>query len=209
MKNTEVYWSKFAQIFEQKNNYVVGEKEIQLVLDKISELKNLRNTLELGCGNGTYSKVIAKNVSKLTATDLSEDMVNITRTRLKAHKHITVEIADCFNLHYPSESFNTLFMANLLHIIDSPQAVLLEVRNVLETNGRVVILDFGMEGMRFINKLKLVYRYRKAYGKPPKTRQKLTLKSIEKMLLDTNFKIENSSLIGNKMKCAFIIAQKR
>ena len=208
MKNKEVYWSKFAEIFEQKNKYVVGEKEMQIVLDNVSELQNLNNTLELGCGNGTYSKVIAKNTSKLTVTDLSEEMVNVTKARLKYCKHVTVEVADCFNIKYPDTSFDTVFMANLLHIIDSPQAVLLQARNVLKTNGKVIILDFGMEGMSVINKLKLMYRYKKTYGKPPKTRQQLTLKLLEKMLLGHNFKIEKSLLIGNKMKCAFIIAKK-
>jgi len=100
-------------------------------------------------------------------------------------------------------------MANLLHIIDSPEAVLLQAKTVLLKNGKLIILDFGMEGMTFLNKMKLIYRYKKTYGKPPKNRQKLTLKIIENYLLDLNFEVEKSSLIGNKMKCAFIIAKKK
>jgi len=93
MKNKEEYWSKFAEQFEQKNKYVVGEKDMDIVLESVSKLQPLNTTLELGCGNGTYSKIIAKKASNLTVTDLSKEMVNVTKTRLKQAKNVTVEQA--------------------------------------------------------------------------------------------------------------------
>lgn len=205
----EKYWSQFANDFEERNNYVVGIDDMAIVLKKTSELRNLKKTLELGCGNGTYSIVLAKNSDILIATDFSDQMVNISKERLKSIKNIKVEKANCFNLQYPLNSFDNLFMANLLHIIPNPEKAITESHKVLKENGKIIVLDFGKEGMTFINKLRLFYRYFKTYGKPNKNNQNLTTHGIKKMLISCGFEIEEEYLIGNKMKAAFVIGKKR
>ncbi len=209
MEQKEVYWSRFADDFEEKNNYVIGKHDMELILAKVSELEDLGDTLELACGNGTYSKVICKSADKLIATDFSEQMVSAATKRLKEHKNIVVEWANAFDLKYPDESFDTVFLANLLHIVSEPIAIIGEVYRVLKRGGRVVILDFGSEGMTFFNKLKLFARYLRSYGKPPATGIKLTRKDIKQFLEDTDFRILDIELLGDKTKAAYLIGVKR
>ncbi|MCD4665537.1 MAG: hypothetical protein K8R68_09705, partial [Bacteroidales bacterium] len=80
---------------------------------------------------------------------------------------------------------------------------------VLKKSGRIIVIDFTPEGMTFFNKLGLVYRYLKTYGKPSSERQgqNLTVKKIREMLESNSFKIEEAKLIGNKVKAVFIIAK--
>jgi ubiquinone/menaquinone biosynthesis C-methylase UbiE len=208
MEQKEVYWSRFADDFEEKNNYVIGKQDMDIVLAKVSELEDLGETLELACGNGTYSKVICKCANRLTATDFSEKMVEAATNRLNEHKNIVVEWANAFDLSYPDECFDTVFLANLLHIVSEPVAIIGEVHRVLKKGGRVVILDFGSEGMTFFNKLGLFARYLKSYGKPPATGIKLTRKDIKQFLEQTGFRIVNLELIGNRSKAAYVIAEK-
>lgn len=117
MIQKEIYWSRFADDFEERNNYVIGKADLDAMLAKLSKLKELKNVLELGCGNGTYSRIIAKNADQLLATDFSDEMANASEVRLKSISNITVEKANCFNLPYADNSFDTIFMANLLHIV--------------------------------------------------------------------------------------------
>ncbi len=132
MEQKEVFWSKTANDFEEKNNKIVGAKSMQIVLDALAEEINLGNTLELACGNGTYSKVLVRNAETLTCTDWSEEMVAETKRRLKNFPNIKVEQANCFRLPYADDSFDTVFMANLLHIIPKPEKALAEAkRNVV------------------------------------------------------------------------------
>lgn len=206
----EKYWSRFADDFEELNNYVVGKSDMDVILNKLSKQKDLKNILELGCGNGTYSKMLAKEADKLLATDFSEEMVNAAKTRLNSISNIKVENANCFNPPYPDNNFDTVFMANLLHIIPEPEKAIAESKRVLKNQGgRIIVIDFTPEGMIFFNKLGLVYRYLKTYGKPPSKRQgqNLTVKKIREMLENTGFKIEETKLIGNKVKAVFIIAK--
>ncbi len=205
----ETYWSRFASDFEERNKYVVGKKDMHLILNKISEQKNLKNTLELGCGNGTYSKVLASNTDNLLATDLSDKMVEASKARLKSFSNIEVEKANCFDLQYDNNSFDTVFMANLLHIIPEPEKAIPQINKVLKKDGKLIILSFTAEGMKLINKLRMFYRYLKTYGKPSPHAQTLYLENVENMLIEKGFEIKGSELLGKRMKAIFIIAVKR
>ena len=209
MMQKEIYWSRFASDFEERNNYVVGKKDMHLILNKISEQKNLKNTLELGCGNGTYSKVLALNAYKLLATDFSDEMVEASKIRLKSSSNIEVEKANCFDLPYDDYSFDTVFLANLLHIVPEPERVIPQLYRVLKKEGKVIIISFTVEGMTFMNKLRMFYRYLKTYGKPSPYAQTLYLKNVENMLVEQGFEIKRSELLGKRMKAIFLIAVKR
>ncbi len=98
MMEKEVYWSRFADDFEEKSNYVVGQADVDILLNKLAEQKDLKMTLELGCGSGTYSKVLARAASELYATDFSDEMVSAAQSRLEAFPNIRVEKENCFEL---------------------------------------------------------------------------------------------------------------
>lgn len=132
IKARETYWSQFAADFEEKNNYVVGLENLQLMYDQLGTIKDLGYTLELGCGNGTYSKVIRPNLTSLIATDYSEEMLEVAKRNLSDHSNITVQKENCFALSFNDDSFDTLFMANLLHIIPTPELALKEAYRVLK-----------------------------------------------------------------------------
>lgn len=200
----EQYWSKFAEDFEERNNYVVGIDDMAVILNEVQQQEGLKDVLELGCGNGTYSKALIKESTQLTATDFSDEMVSVATNRLKSYDNIKVEKADCFNLPYPDSSFDTIFMANLLHIVPEPEKAIIECKRVLKQNGKLIIISFTTEGMTFINKIIMIYRYFKTYGKPSPFAQTLTVNRTKEMLKKTGFKIEESKLIGNKMKAIVI-----
>ena len=205
---TETYWSRFANDFEERNNYVVGKSDMRIILNEVSKQKGLKSTLELGCGNGTYSKELAKNADKLLATDFSDEMINIAKSKLQSFSNIKVEKADCFNLQYSENNFDTLFMANLLHIIPNPEKAIIESKRVLKKSGKIIVIDLGMEGMTIFNKAGMLYRYLKTYGKPPSKKQGqiLTVKKIRIILENIGFKIKEAKIIGNKSKAAFVSA---
>jgi ubiquinone/menaquinone biosynthesis C-methylase UbiE len=202
----ETYWSKFANDFEERTNYVVGKNDMELIETFLSKQKALGKTLEVGCGNGTYSKILILEAENLTATDFSDEMVAVAKERLKGVENVSVEKANCFNLSYPDSSFNTVFMANLLHIIREPEKAVAEGKRVLKKNGKLIVISFTTEGMTFFNRLGMIYRYLKTYGKPSPTAQTLTVQKTRDMVKNCGFEIEEAKLIGNKSKAIFIIA---
>ena len=137
MMEKETYWSEFADDLEEQTNYVVGENDIEVTKTFLAQQQTLGKTLELGCGNGTYSKILIREAEYLTATDFSDEMVAVSKKRLKGIGNISVEKANCFSLSYPDSSFDTVFMANLLHVIPEPEKAVAEGKRVLKKNGKL------------------------------------------------------------------------
>lgn len=208
MEQKETYWSRFAADFEERNNYVIGKTDLEAMLAKLSQQKELKKCLELGCGNGTFSRVIVKNSSHLFATDFSDEMVSASKVRLQSISNITVEKANCFDLPYANNSFDTIFMANLLHIISEPEKAIAEVKRVLKKNGTIIIISYTTDEMTLFNILIMIYKYMKTYGKPSPYAQRLKLEDVRNMLEKEDFEIEKLELVGAKMKAIFITAQK-
>ena len=204
--NKETYWSRFANDFENRVNYVVGKNDTELIKSFLSEQKSLGKTLELGCGSGTYSEILICEAEHLTATDFSDEMVTVSSKRFEGKENVCVEKADCFSLSYPDSSFDTVCMANLLHIIPTPEKAIAESRRVLKENGKLIIISFTTEGMTFLNKIRMTFRYLKSFGKPSPTAYPLTVRKAQEMLKNCGFKIEEIKLIGNKSKAVFIKA---
>ncbi len=203
MEEKETFWSKTANDFEEKNNKIIGKESLRIVFDELEKQTHLGNTLELACGNGTYSKILVKNAENLTCTDWSEEMVAETKRRLKDFPNIKVEQANCFQLPYVDNSFDTVFMANLLHIIPNPEKALTEAKRVLKPNGQVIVIDFTATGVKFFDKIRMLYLFLKFYGKPPKGGQNVDDKKLSELLENTGFLVEFSKLIGKKSKAAF------
>ena len=207
--NKETFWSRFANDFEKRNNYVVGEKEINHLKRQLIKNQHLGDVLELGCGDGVFSRSISQVSKTLMATDWSDEMVESARINLSRLKSIKVQKENCFELSFKDESFDTVFMANLLHVIPEPEKALKESKRVLKTNGRIIILGYTLQGMSFFNKLGMISRYFKTYGRPPKQSSRLTVSAIRKMLVNEQFLVQKTDLIGFKMKSVLIVATKK
>jgi len=98
-------------------------------------------------------------------------------------------------------------MANLLHVIPTPEKALKECKRILKTDGQIIILSFTMHGMKFTHKLGMLYRYIRTYGKPPKESRVLTPINVKKLLNECGFETKNIDLIGRKMKTVYAIAK--
>jgi ubiquinone/menaquinone biosynthesis C-methylase UbiE len=168
---------------------------------------DLKKTLELGCGPGTYTTSLVKQADHVTATDFSDEMIKAAKSKLDHLEKITVEKANCFQLHYKDKLFDTVFIANLLHVVPNPEKVVAEAQRVLKPNGKIIVVSFTSEGMSFFNKLRMFYKYLRVWGKPPSGGQVLTVKKTADMLSQSGFIIEEAKLIGNKSKAIFVTAK--
>lgn len=205
---TDNKWEQFARTFEDSNNYVVGIKDIQTVKSELRLLSDTGNVLELGCGNGTYTECFIESASRIVATDISEEMILVTRDRFESQETVQVEKADCFNLQYQDSSFDTVFMANLLHVIPTPEVALSECFRVLKSGGKLIVVSFTLHGMSFFNKIMLKYRYMRKYGVKSSSAIIITPQLAEKMTKSLGFQAITTELLGSNVKAVFLTAKK-
>jgi ubiquinone/menaquinone biosynthesis C-methylase UbiE len=201
-------WSGIVNDFDRRQDYIVGPETNFIIAKELAKLYNLGNILELGCGNGKYTRQIIHAADYITATDLSEDMVMVTKQRLADLNNLTIEQADCYKLNYADESFDTVFMANLIHVVLKPEVALAEVERVLKKNGRLVIVSFTSDGMSIKNIEIMKKRYQEVFGAFPAHKRPMFLSDLAKLVEENDFLISKAELIGNDTKAMFLTAIK-
>jgi ubiquinone/menaquinone biosynthesis C-methylase UbiE len=165
--------------------------------------------LEFGCGSGYFTKILAKNARLVIATDNSEEMVNMAKIQLQGFRNITTQKADCEDTSFPSERFDTVFIANLLHVVENPLRVLQESHQVLKDRGLLLVVDFTGYGMRWFEWIKMAVRYIRKWGMPPRHgRNRLSPEQLISWVETVGFRIELVELIGERTKAIYFRGRK-
>ncbi|EGU46228.1 Methyltransferase type 11, partial [Vibrio ichthyoenteri ATCC 700023] len=164
--------------------------------------------LELGCGNGTYTESLIDVSDSIVATDISLPMLDVCKIRFEYQPKVVVEQADCFALRYKDKSFDTVFMANLLHVIPNPVHALQECMRVLKPGGRIILISFTLHGMTLCNKLALKYRYLRKYGIKSANNTVMTPVLAHELAATAGFQNVATELLGKRVKAVYLNAEK-
>ncbi len=107
-------------------------------------------TLEVGCGSGNFTALIAQNCSELLAVDLDEDYVRQARSRLNQsqqnYSHVEVLTADATTMQC-AQSFDTIIMLDVLEHIKDDVAVLHKLNHLLTPGGTLLIKVPALESL--------------------------------------------------------------
>ncbi len=90
----------------------------------------------------------------------------MARTQLQDLQNVTVEKADCEKTAFPDGKFDSVFMANLVHVIENPSIALQESHRILEDEGLLLIVDYTGYGMKWFEVMKMGIRFLRKWGKP-------------------------------------------
>ncbi len=137
-------------------------------------------------------------------------MIEIASKRLEGFKNITVDKAIVKNTSFTSARFDTVFMANLIHVIDNSQEALQESWRVLRNEGALLITSTTSYGMSWFEKVKLIIRFIRKWGKPPRYfRSNYSPDELGSFVESAGFKIEEVELIGDRIKALYLRGRKR
>jgi ABC-2 type transport system ATP-binding protein len=205
---TEQYWSRFPDTYDNNQQYVVGKELLDRITEELDGLPELGELIEFGCGTGRFTATIAGKCKNMFATDLSDSLLNTAKKRLHDFPNVTVQKEDCMETSFSSKAFDTVFMANLIHVVDSPNGVLEESFRILKNGGTIIIVTFTGHGMKLLDKLKMGLRFLRAWGKPPKHTHSFSLQDLTSMMGEVGFGIKSSKLIGDRTKALYVIGSK-
>jgi len=102
-----------------------------------------QDILEIACGTGNWTQVLAKRARSVLATDVADSMIQIARKKPYPEGKIEFKIADAYTLKEVEGSFNCAFAADWFsHIPKSSIKPFLKVlHKKLEKGARVVFID--------------------------------------------------------------------
>ena len=205
---TETFWSKSADTYLNDTRYVAGEAVLQAVVDKLSVERGLGEVVEFGCGTGYFTTIIAPNAEQVVVTDLSDEMLAVAREQLKELQHVVIQKADVERTAFPSARFDTVFMANVIHVAGNPRAALRESQHILKNGGRLLIVSFTGYGMAPWDRMALSLRYLQKFGIPKHSRN-YSPAGLAALVESAGFEVEQVQLIGDKTKAVYLVGVKR
>ena len=129
MKNySENYWSKRAKKYD-KTSWVKNEGFIDAFLDMIPN-QTFSKILEVGIGTGAVADIMCEKKGSLTGIDISKEMID----QIKNDK-ITPIVANAHDLPFEENTFELIYMRNVIHYLEKPEKVFSEIHRCLKPNG--------------------------------------------------------------------------
>jgi SAM-dependent methyltransferase len=123
--------------------------------------------LEVGCGLGNLSRILAQRCDRVVALDLSDEMIRIARERSAAHANIEYRVADATTWDFPAERFDCVASVASLHYMPL-EPLLAGMKRALRPGGVMLIFDlYQPSGIRAALRQKLgvaVGRAKRALG---------------------------------------------
>jgi ubiquinone/menaquinone biosynthesis C-methylase UbiE len=209
VEHEKAYWSKYAREYDRRGEYVVGTAILEAIARTLSREQDLGEVVEFGCGTGYFTKAIAGSAKHVIATDLSDEMLEVARVQLREFDKVTVEKADAGHTAFPSGRFDSVLMANLIHVIENPVACLRESHRILRDGGLLLLVDFTGYGMHWSERAKLGVRYVSRFGIPPRyTKHRLSPDELASLAERAGFRVEAVHLIEENTNALYLRGRK-
>lgn len=104
------------------------------------------NALEIGCGTGEFSRLMASRAKSVLALDLSPNMIRLAQARSRSFTNIDFQCADATAWDFPAERFDCIASIATLHHLPMKD-MLSKMKHALKPCGALLILDlFEAEG---------------------------------------------------------------
>lgn len=99
-----------------------------------------RRALEVGCGTGVFLERVARSGVTLHGLDLSEDLLERARVRVRDLPNVTLDRGNAEATPYPAAHFDAVYGSSVLHHLNL-DAALAEAHRVLRPGGHVVFAE--------------------------------------------------------------------
>lgn len=139
------YWNQRAEGYAQSNQEELNgdersywERQLRQSLDG----KGYRKVLDVGCGPGFFSVLLAQMGYEVTAVDYTENMLTQAKKNAQTYgAEIDFQRMDAQNLSFPDESFDFIVSRNVLWNLEEPEHAYREWLRVLKSGGSLMNCD--------------------------------------------------------------------
>jgi trans-aconitate 2-methyltransferase len=142
-KEVSDYYDQMWADLEKQNKAGINSRH-RTILNKLKKvgLKKDSTVLEIGCGIGTLSGLIAKQVSKgfIVAADISPESIEFARSKYKDKKNMEFVVSDMTNFSH-QRKFDFIVLPDVLeHIpVDAHDNIFATIKNLIHQDSIIFI----------------------------------------------------------------------
>jgi ubiquinone/menaquinone biosynthesis C-methylase UbiE len=135
------FWDGFAGKYDRFIDKRVAKDYAKMLDMLIEDTHGSQHLLEIAAGTGIWALKLSDRIPKITATDLSPEMIKIAKEKAtkQSVSNITFQVEDSCNMTFPDNSFDTILASNVLHLLFEPGTALREMKRVLMQDGKIII----------------------------------------------------------------------
>ena len=148
IEQMNAYYKKHAPWHDECMSYTGNakmEKLLAPIIECCEEYITGKEVLEIACGTGNWTQVLAKRARSVLATDVNETVLEIARKKSFSNDKVAFQVADAYSLNAVDGIFNVAFAADWWsHIPKSAISIFLEsLHGKLCPGARVIIIDMS------------------------------------------------------------------
>jgi ubiquinone/menaquinone biosynthesis C-methylase UbiE len=135
-------YDDLASVYDRRwKNYIANTLSFLKTWAQISPLDTV---LDIACGTGEFERLLLteNSTQSIVGVDISDKMLAIAKQKCSVSPQVSFHTATASALPFASNSFDVIVSANSFHYFDDPLAALIEMKRVLKSDGKVVILDW-------------------------------------------------------------------
>ena len=185
------YWNQRAEGYAQINHDQFGNSRGAAWLAALEEpllasFPDLQpgdvSVLDVGCGPGLFSILLALRGYRVTAVDYTPNMLERASALAASHGcHVKVVAADAEQLPFADESFNAVVSRNLTWNLPHPREAYAEWHRVLAPSGIIVNFDANWYLHLFDEQARLAYERDRARTREAGLTEECEIAGFEKM----------------------------
>jgi len=186
----ERHFDEIAESYDADISFSLGYRQMIPYIIKSAKIKPTDIVVDIGCGTGKLSLILASVAKKIIATDISSKMLKKARKEAEKNDIHNIEFkkANCINLPIKKSSIDVIVSNLVLHHLTDEEKLnaLKEFYRVLKPKGKIIIGDLVKSKKGFREEISfIVENYKKVYG-VQKTFDKL-IEMIERMFFITEY----------------------
>ena len=98
------------------------------------------DALEIGCGTGSFTRLLAQRFRRVLAIDLSPRMIEIAEEQSRQYSNIDYRVADVMTSEFPTGQFGCVASIATFHHLPL-EPVLYKIKAALKSGGTLLTLD--------------------------------------------------------------------
>lgn len=139
------YFAAHAEQWDAIRSLHVAESEVEAAMGRALSKDAIGRLVDIGTGTGRMLELFGGDAGNAIGIDRSPEMLRLARAKLAEVGLEKAEIrqGDMYALELANGSADTVILHQVLHYAQQPAAAIAEAARLLDTGGRLLIVDFA------------------------------------------------------------------